>query len=65
MASLFHNENDQPNEPNAFPSQIFHAVVEENYGSLANIFAENARNSVISHLSRWARRQDSMTKSGA
>jgi len=63
MASLFHNENDQPNEPNAFPSQIFHAVVEENYGSLANIFAENARNSVISHLSRWARRQDSMTKS--
>jgi len=66
MASLFHTENGQPNEPYAFPSQIFHAVVEENYDGLANIFAENARNSVISYLSmksRWARQQDYMAKS--
>jgi hypothetical protein len=65
MAALFHNDNDQPNEPNALPSQIFHAVVEENYDGLAKIFAENARNSVISYLSRWARRQDYMAKAGA
>jgi hypothetical protein len=67
MASSFHSDNDQPNESHALPSQMFHTVVEENYDGLAKIFAENARNSVISYLSmksRWAR-QLSTTKSGA
>ena len=65
MASLFHSVNDQPSEGHA--SQIFHAVVEENYDGLAKIFAENARNSVVSYLSmksRWVRQQDSMARSG-
>ena len=68
MASLIHAENDESNDPRAFPSQIFYAVVEENYDGLANIFAENARNSIVSYLSmksRLARRQACMTKSGA
>ena len=67
MASLFHGDNGRQNESRASPSKIFHAVVEEDYGGLAKTFAENARNSVISYLSmksRWARQQDSMTKSG-
>eukprot|EP00531_Pseudo-nitzschia_arenysensis_P006712 CAMPEP_0116146026 /NCGR_PEP_ID=MMETSP0329-20121206/16936_1 /TAXON_ID=697910 /ORGANISM="Pseudo-nitzschia arenysensis, Strain B593" /LENGTH=775 /DNA_ID=CAMNT_0003641729 /DNA_START=94 /DNA_END=2421 /DNA_ORIENTATION=+ len=62
MASLVSSERD----PRVFPTEIFHAVVEENYQGLANIFAENARNSVASYLSmktRWARRQDFMAKS--
>mmetsp|Transcript_52281 Transcript_52281/g.107326 ORF Transcript_52281/g.107326 Transcript_52281/m.107326 type:complete len:787 (-) Transcript_52281:1437-3797(-) len=66
MASLFHGDNGRQNESRASPSKIFHAVVEEDYGGLAKTFAENARNSVISYLSmksRWARQQDSMTKS--
>lgn len=63
MASLVSSEND----PRAFPTKIFQAVVEENYEGLANMFAENARNSVASYLSmktRWARRHDFMAKSG-
>jgi hypothetical protein len=50
------------------PHQIFQAVVEKDYNGLIQIFAENARDSVLSFISmksRWARQQqDSMTKSG-
>ena len=50
------------------PHQIFQAVVEKDYNGLMQIFAENARDSIISYISmksRWARQQqDSMTKSG-
>jgi hypothetical protein len=50
------------------PHQIFQAVVEKDYNGLIQIFAENARDSVLSYISmksRWARQQqDSMTKSG-
>mmetsp|Transcript_12128 Transcript_12128/g.28774 ORF Transcript_12128/g.28774 Transcript_12128/m.28774 type:complete len:791 (-) Transcript_12128:49-2421(-) len=66
MTSVFHTINNRPVEQRSPPSQIFHAVVEKNYDGLANIFAENARNSVLSYLSmssRWARHQDSMRKS--
>ena len=67
MASLFHTNNIQPVEHRSLSSQIFHAVVEKNYDGLAKMFAENARNSLMSYLtmrSRWARQQDSMGKSG-
>lgn len=66
MTSLFHTDIGQQNTRHSLPSRMFHAVVEENYGDLANMFAQNARNSVISYLSmksRWARHQDSMTNS--
>lgn len=66
MAFIFHDSNGQPNENHDFRSQIYLAVVEENYGGLANIFAVNARNYVMSYLStksRWVRQQDSMEKS--
>lgn len=50
------------------PHQIFQAVVEKDYNGLMQIFAENARDSILSYISmksRWARQQqDSMTKSG-
>ena len=67
MASMISSEDDQRHDPRAFPAEIFHAVVEENYEGLANIFAENARNTVASYMamkSRLARRQDFVTKSG-
>ena len=50
------------------PHQIFQAVVEKDYNGLMQIFAENARDSIISYISmksRWERQQqDSMTNSG-
>ena len=67
MTSLLHTNNIQPVEQHSLSSKVFHAVVEKNYDGLAKMFAENARNSVVSYLtmrSRWARQQDSMGKSG-
>jgi len=65
------NEQQQQQQLNLNPSpphQIFQAVVEKDYNGLIQIFAENARDSVLSFISmksRWARQQqDSMTKSG-
>lgn len=50
------------------PGQVlFQAVVENDFESIANTFATNARNSLVSYMSmksRWARQQDSMAKSG-
>lgn len=66
MASLFHSHNSQPNERYSLSSQIFHAVIDNNYGALADTFAQNARDFMVSYLSmrsRWGREQDSMTKS--
>ena len=67
MTSAFQNDYSRRNEPHASPPQIFQAVVEEDYDGLVKIFAENARNSVISYISmksRWARQQDYMAQSG-
>jgi len=67
MTSLFQAENNQEeDEYPSSPSQIFRAVVEENYDLLANFFAENARDSIMSYLSmksRWERQEDSIAKS--
>ncbi len=47
--------------------EIFQAVVDGDFESLAKTFAINARNSLISYMSmksRWARQQESLAKSG-
>jgi len=67
MASSFRTDNDRQHESHAVSSRIFQAVVEEDYDGLTKVFAENARNSVVSYLSmqsRWSRQQDSISKSG-
>jgi len=69
MMSAFDINNGEHNELNPStppPPQIFQAVVENNNDGLVQIFAENARDSVVSYISmksRWARQQDAMTKS--
>jgi len=69
MMSTFDINNGEHNELNSStspPPQIFQAVVEKDNEGLVQIFAENARDSVLSYISmksRWARQQDSMTKS--
>jgi hypothetical protein len=71
MVQAQNNEQQQQQHLNLNltpPHQIFQAVVEKDYNGLMQIFAENARDSILSYISmksRWARQQqDSMTKSG-
>jgi len=65
MASAFNSGNRQRNEGQSSPPKMFHAVVDADYDGLAKLFAENARDTVVSYISmksRWARQDESMGK---
>eukprot|EP00980_Cylindrotheca_fusiformis_P005290 scaffold1136_cov146-Cylindrotheca_fusiformis.AAC.3 len=47
---------------------LFEATVAKDYDAILNLFASNARNSLVSYLSmrnRWAHQQSSYSNSGA